>query len=156
MPKPKLIPDLDPSIDKNQQSDDNDYDEVRPSTLKRRVPLNDTTPQTPNTPYIGRDNNDTVIDLRQASGSTLVMESTDLDLSDAENFQLNRDQENQAALLRQDLIDKIASVDDSIHNYNELLRIGQINLDERDNALKNLEDNTRKLEQDYTKAKSEG
>ena len=122
--------------------------------MKRRVPLNDT-PQTPNTPYIGRDNNDTIIDLRQQSGSTLVMESTDLDLSDAEQFS-NREQENRAALLRQDLIDKIAGVDDSIHNYNELLRIGQINLDERDNALRNLEDNTRKLEQDYTKAKSEG
>ena len=119
--------------------------------------MNDT-PATPQTPFLGRDHNDdTVIDLRN-SGSTLVMDSTDLDLSgvDDADDDVNDEMQKRADLLRQDLIDKIAGVDDSIHNYEELVRIDQINLDERDNALRNLEDNTRKLERNYTKAKSEG
>ena len=150
LPKPNL-PNSEP---RSYTNDEDDYDEVKPSTLRRKVPLNDT-PKTPHTPYLGRENDQTVIDLRD-SGTNLVMESTDLDLSTFETDDENRELENRAALLRQDLVDKISGVDDSIHNYEELLRIGQINLDERDNALKNLEDNTRKLEQDYTKAKSEG
>ena len=52
-------------------------------------------------------------------------------------------------------LDKIDHIDESIRNYNELVKMDQINLDERDGALKNLEQNTRKLEKDYTMAKSD-
>ena len=53
------------------------------------------------------------------------------------------------------MLDLIDRIDQSISNYKELLLINQIDFDERGNALKNLEENERQLEQDYLTAKAE-
>ena len=142
--------------------DDPDYDEVRP--LNNTVKLNQT-PQTPqtakSTPHFARENNQTVLENNQKR-SLPIVESTDLDLTedDTEYISgLETDLENELVvkgeLHRTDLLDKIDHIDESVRNYNELVKMDQINLDERDGALKNLEQNTRKLEKDYTMAKSD-
>ena len=143
--------------------DDPDYDEVRP--LNNTVKLNQTpvTPQTAkSTPHFARENNQTVLE-NTPKRSLPIVESTDLDLTEDDDAEyisgLETDLENELVvkgeLHRTDLLDKIDHIDDSIRNYNELVKMDQINLDERDGALKNLEQNTRKLEKDYTMAKSD-
>ena len=148
---------------------DPDYDEVRPmnNTVKlNQAPRTPQTPQTPqtanSTPHFARENNQTVLE-GDKKRSLPIVESTDLDLTEDDDAEyisgLETDLENELVvkgeLHRTDLLDKIDHIDDSIRNYNELVKMDQINLDERDGALKNLEQNTRKLEKDYTMAKSD-
>lgn len=64
--------------------------------------------------------------------------------------------EDKGELVRTEILDLIDRIDQSIKNYKELVRMNQIDLGERENALKNLEQNQRQLEKDYLTAKSEG
>ena len=161
IPKPHLPSDTTDmsGIDLNDMNE-SDYDEVPASRNYSQISksphlISAATPKTANsTPHFARDNERTVLE----SGYPLI-ESTDLDLTDytgyGEKETAESEDESKSDLYRTDLADRIDNIDDSIRNYQELVRMDQINLEERDNALKNLEQNTRKIEGDYINYKSE-
>ncbi|CAG5098620.1 Oidioi.mRNA.OKI2018_I69.XSR.g15830.t3.cds [Oikopleura dioica] len=109
-----------------QQADDDDYDYPSPN--------------------FGKNHERTVI---QATPNRLSYDShVDKPATDQEN-------RVKANLARTELTDMIDGIDQSMNNYRDLVKMGQIDDSEREGVLENIGRNERKLEEDYMSAKSD-